>query len=139
MEMTARILCATGALIYLFLGTMHLLYTFFTPKFRTVDPAVEEAMKKTTPRLTKQTTLWKAWMGFNASHSTGAMFFGFMILYFSVGAFPLFGQSILLQAIVLLNSAFYLGLAKTYWFNIPLSGIALATVCFTIAILLIHA
>ena len=30
-------------------------------------------MKQTSPVLTKDTTVWDAWVGFNASHSIGAM------------------------------------------------------------------
>ncbi len=133
-----RVLLAVGGLIYLALGTIHLLYTFFTPKFRSFNPAAEEAMKATTPRLTKKTTMWKAWMGFNASHSTGAMFFGLVTLYFAIRAFPLFEESLLLQGLVLANTLAYLGFGRAYWFSIPNTGIALASICFLLALILIH-
>jgi hypothetical protein len=124
--------------IYFGLGTLHLGYTFFTPKFKPYDASVEEGMKRTNPLLTRQTTMWKAWMGFNASHSTGAMFFGFMLLYFALSKQRTFEDSSILQAVAMLNSIFYLGLAKSYWFRIPFTGIALATASMVLSIILIN-
>ena len=71
--MIEQVLLIIGASIFGLLGTLHLLFTFFTNKFDAHDPNVTEAMKNTTPVLTKDTTLWDAWIGFNASHSLGAM------------------------------------------------------------------
>ena len=68
-----QILIIIGASIFGILGTFHLLYTFFTNKFDAYDPSVNEAMKGTSPILTKETSMWNAWVGFNASHSLGAM------------------------------------------------------------------
>ena len=99
---------------------------------------LKKGMIQTTPRLTRETTMWKAWMGFNGSHSTGAMFFGFMILYFSTTAFQVFKESILLQSVILLNSFFYLYLGKVYWFRIPFTGIVAASICFTAAIIIFY-
>jgi hypothetical protein len=42
-------------------------------KFNARDPEVTSAMKRTSPVISSQTTFWKAWKGFNASHSLGAM------------------------------------------------------------------
>jgi hypothetical protein len=124
--------------IYFGLGTLHLLYTFFTSKFRPFDAAVEEGMKHTNPLLTRQTTMWKAWMGFNGSHSTGAMFFGFMLLYFALTKQRTFEDSYVLQGVAVLNSIVYLGLAKEYWFRIPFTGIALATASMVLSVILIN-
>jgi hypothetical protein len=59
------------------LGCAHLLYTFYTNKFDARDEPVTSSMKNTSPVLTKETTMWKAWIGFNASHSLGAMLVAF--------------------------------------------------------------
>lgn len=131
------LLGVSGA-IYFGLGTFHLRYTFFTPKFRPFDASVEEGMKRTNPLLTRQTTMWKAWMGFNGSHSTGAMFFGFMLLYFAISKEPTFEESVLLQGVAVLNSMFYVGLAKVYWFRIPLTGSLLATSCLVLSVIRIN-
>lgn len=41
--------------------------TFFTNKLEQRDPATIAAMKLTSPVLTRRTTLWNGWIGFNAS------------------------------------------------------------------------
>jgi len=48
-----------GASIFGLLGTLHLLYTFFTNKFEAYDSAITESMKKTSLILTKETTIWE--------------------------------------------------------------------------------
>ena len=68
--MIEQVLLIAGASIFGVLGTLHLIFTFFTNKFDAYDSSVTEAMKNTSPVLTKDTTVWDAWIGFNASHSS---------------------------------------------------------------------
>ncbi|HRI80283.1 MAG TPA: hypothetical protein PLR06_12180, partial [Cyclobacteriaceae bacterium] len=95
-------------------------------------------MRNTSPILTKSTTMWKAWMGFNASHSLGAMYFGIINFVLVLGFFEVYQSSILLQLVNWLTLAFYLYLGKKYWFRIPFTGILMATICFAVAGLLMH-
>ena len=53
-------LIIVGASIFGILGAMHLAYTFFTNKFEAFDAAVTEAMKATSPVLTKETSICNA-------------------------------------------------------------------------------
>ncbi|MEP7141709.1 MAG: hypothetical protein ABI707_02505 [Ferruginibacter sp.] len=134
--MIAKYLWIAGSLPFIVLGTIHLWYTFFTNKFSSGDPGVDEAMKRTTPVLTKQITMWKAWIGFNASHSSGAIYIGVInlilaIRYFAVLQDPVF---LLLNIVTVL---FYLWLAKKYWFSIPFNGILIAACCFIFSAILI--
>jgi hypothetical protein len=69
-------LIAARAAIILLLGLIHLLYTFRGPKLNPRDAALETRMKEISPVVTRETTMWKAWVGFNASHSYGAILFG---------------------------------------------------------------
>ena len=69
----AQILLIVGASIFGLLGVAHLYFTFFTTNFEPHDASVKTAMEGTSPVLTKETTMWRAWVGFNASHSLGAM------------------------------------------------------------------
>ncbi|RKZ62330.1 MAG: hypothetical protein DRQ44_11085, partial [Gammaproteobacteria bacterium] len=71
--MIEQTLLIIGAAIFGILGAAHLLFTFFTNKFNAFDKSVTKAMKSTSPVLAKETTMWNAWIGFNASHSFGAM------------------------------------------------------------------
>lgn len=117
---------STAGLIFLSLGAMHLYLTFFSRKLAPFDAALEEGMKQTHPRLTRATTVWKAWVGFNASHSTGAIFFGFFLLYAGISESDII-RSLLVQFVVSVNSIFYLWLGRKYWFRVPFHGILLAT------------
>jgi hypothetical protein len=70
------LLLAAGAAIVLCLGTAHLWLTFRGTALHPRDESLTARMREVTPRLTRQTTMWRAWVGFNASHSVGAMLFG---------------------------------------------------------------
>lgn len=67
--MISRILLAASAAIILFLGSVHLAYTMFTQNFSPTDRQLEIAMKHTQMVLSRQTTMWNAWIGFHFSHS----------------------------------------------------------------------
>ena len=135
--MLAQLLWITGSLILLVLGTLHLVYTFFTDKFSSRNTNVVEEMKRSFPRLTNKTTLWKAWIGFNASHSAGAIFIGLINIILAIQYFEILKQSYLLLLLNILTIAFYLFLSKRYWFKIPFTGILITLLCFIAAIIII--
>jgi presenilin-like A22 family membrane protease len=95
-------------------------------------------MEQTSPRLTGKTTMWKAWVGFNASHSTGAMFFGFILCFAALLNLHLYAGSQIIQAVTLANTLFYLWLARKYWFRIPFAGILLSGLLQIAALLVIY-
>lgn len=135
--MIAQTLWIAGSLIYLLLGSAHLFYTFFTRKFLAKNPDAVVAMQNTHPLLTRKTTMWKAWVGFNGSHSLGAIYLGIINLILAGQYFHILEKSGSLLSLTFLTSLFYLFLAKKYWFNVPLNGIVLATCCFGVAVLLV--
>ncbi len=135
MPLIASSLMLASAAVMLFLGSVHLIYTFRGTKLHPRDPALRERMEAVSPGITRQTTMWKAWIGFNASHSASAMLFGLV-----------YGHLAIVQAPMLFGSAFLLGLGavflagfvvlgKKYWFSIPFRGIALASACYAGAVL----
>lgn len=127
-------LVAVSAGILLLLGTVHLVYTFRGPKLTPRDPALRESMSNISPVLTRQTTMWKAWVGFNASHSLGAILFGLVYGYLAIAhAEFLFGSPFLL-AVGLAMLASYVVLAKLYWFSIPFIGVSVATASYAAAV-----
>jgi len=128
--MTAQLLIVTGALLFGLLGSLHLAYTFHTGLFAPRDPATEAAMKATHPVLTSRTTMWKAWIGFNASHSLGALLFAALYLLLALAHMPWLEEAPALAWLAAAGAAAYLVLAVRYWFRTPLIGIALATACF---------
>ena len=126
----AQILLIIGASIFGILGTVHLLYTFFTNKFEAHDSSVTEAMKRTSPILTKETSIWKAWVGFNASHSLGAMLVAAVYIPLTTTYFNIIQQSVWFSLLPVIVGLSYLVLAKKYWFRIPFIGVLISTVCF---------
>ena len=129
-------LLAVGSAIFGVLGSLHLIFTFVTDKFDTFNPSAAEAMKATSPRITRETTLWSAWIGFNASHSIGAMAFSTIYLYLTIFAYEFLQTSSFLLGFPILVGIVYLILAKLYWFKLPLMGITAATICFAVSFVL---
>jgi hypothetical protein len=119
-------LIALAAAIVFTLGLLHIVYTFRGPKLLPRDRELRAQMEQSALVLTRETTVWKAWIGFNASHSLGAMLFGVV-----------YGHLALAQPTALANSPFLLALgavvllaygwlARRYWFSVPFRGIVLA-------------
>ena len=131
--MASKILWLTGSAIFFILGTLHLYYTFFTSRLDPRNKNVIDEMKNTSPRLSNETTMWKVWIGFNASHSAGAIFIGSVNSILAVKNFSMIEDSFLLSFLTILTSVFYLWLAKKYWFSIPFIGLLIATCCFIAA------
>jgi len=134
----AQILLITGAAIFGLLGTVHLMYIFFTNKFDPHDLSVKDAMMGTSPVLTKETTVWKAWIGFNASHSLGAMLVAGFYIPLTLSNFAVIEQSPWFTWLPVLIGLSYLFLAKKYWFKIPFFGVLISTICFASAAILVN-
>src|SRR5271167_3891826 len=74
--MAARVLMVVSASIVLTLGVVHLVYTFWGTKLTPRDPTLQISMSQSSPVITKETTMWRCWVGFNACHSMGLILFG---------------------------------------------------------------
>ena len=128
--MLAQALIVVGAGAMGLLGTVHLLYTFFTDRFEPRDAATMSAMQADHPMLTRRTTLWHAWVGFNASHSLGVMLFAALYLMLAIHHIELLRASPALVWLAVVGASGYLLLAQRFWFRTPLIGIAISTGCF---------
>lgn len=128
---------AAAAAILLALGLAHLLYTFVGPKFNPRDAALKQRMQEVAPVISRETTMWRAWIGFNASHAFGAIFFGWVYGYLALAQERFFFESpfLLLTGLALL--AGYVVLGRLYWFSIPFRGIVAATVLYVLG-LVVH-
>lgn len=131
--MLEQVLLIAGATIIGLLGSVHLVYTFFTRRFEPRDAATAELMKATSPLLTRETTMWRAWVGFNASHSLGAIGFAVFLIVLAIIRFDVIRAAPVFAWLAVVNGLAYLALAKLYWFRVPLVGIALANICFLAA------
>lgn len=138
----ARILVTLGASIFLLLGSLHGIYTLrdlscpraFTPN----DPALREAMQKSGIRFHPSINLWKAWLGFNLTHSLGIVICGAALLYVGLLAPQVFAASLLLQGAAVVVAAFYVVISAFFFFTTPTIGASIALACFLIAALLSH-
>ena len=135
MNQLASLLLAGSAAVLLAFGLIHLLYTFRGSKLQPRDNELLQRMSVVPLVISRETTMWKAWVGFNASHSFGAILFGLI-----------YGQLALVQPRVLLSSPFLLAvglallcgytfLGKRYWFRIPFRGILIALVLYVGALI----
>jgi len=136
--MISQILFIIGASIFGILGFLHLIFTFFTNNFNPYNSAVTKAMKSSSPLLTKETTIWRAWVGFNASHSLGMLFFSAIYIPLALSHMQFIANNSWFAVLPSIVGISYLLLAKNYWFKIPFFGILLSTVCFLGAFVLIN-
>lgn len=126
MEKVSQVLISIGALVLGALGLVHLIITFFGNRMHPRNRELIVLMQNSHPVITKQTTMWRGWLGFNASHSLGAMLFGAVFGYLSIyQPGVLFGSPFLL-AVGLIMLLGFLVLAKLYWFSVPLLGIGIS-------------
>ncbi len=133
--MIAKWLWIAGSAIFLLLGIVHFYYTFFTNKFLPGNRTRLAEIKYSSLQLTKKTPIWKAWAGFNANHSTGALFFGLVNIMLATEYFPVLRHSSILLALNLFVPLAYLLLAKKHWLNVPCTGVLAAAGCFIAAII----
>ena len=129
----SAILIIAGGAVFAVLGLAHAAYTWADtrrPRRLVPDaPAVIEAMSSSSVRLSRGgTTMWRAWVGFNFSHSLGAVMFGALCiaLGLSLSSLALPKAALLIPVFV---AGVYLWLAIRYWFSIPAIGIAVAAAC----------
>jgi hypothetical protein len=129
------LLVAASAAILLLLGLLHLVYTFYGPKLLPRDRALQARMQEVSPVISRETTMWKAWIGFNASHSYGLILFGAVFGYLALAQGEFLFQSVFLLSLGLATLLGYVFLAKRYFFSIPLMGVLLATILYSLALI----
>jgi hypothetical protein len=124
--MLAQTLIAASAVIFFTLGTIHLVYTFASNKFSPRDAALEARLREVSPVISRGTTMWNAWIGFNASHSYGAMLYGVVYGYLAIFRLDVLRTE---PFLLVAGAAFLAGfaiVAVRYWFSIPRNGILLS-------------
>ncbi len=132
--MIAILLILGGAVLGV-LGGLHAIYTLLDlrkpRRLVPVDPSVAHAMANSALRLSGGgTDMWRAWIGFNFSHSLGVLLFGALAVWAGsrINTLPV----AIMPALTLIG-CIYLVLALLYWFRIPAIGIAIGTGCFAAA------
>jgi hypothetical protein len=143
--MEAKAWFIIGASLFMGAGGGHALVTlldmvrptFFTP----IDGAVRSAMETTGFRFRSlfpgddgvRPTMWRIWLGFNASHGIGAFVFGLLCVLIATHDFALVTSIGALRPLTIAVSGAYFLLALRFWFYVPALITAGACACFTIA------
>lgn len=134
--MIAKVLMSASASIILILGTLHLVYTFWGPKLTPRDAALQTSMERTSPVISDETTMWRCWTGFNATHSLSLILFGVIYLYLAVRHTEfLFGSTFLL-AVGFAMLASLLVISKAYFFSIPLAGVIISLITYAASVVI---
>ena len=137
--MLASMFIAASAAIILLLGLIHLFYTFYGSKLHPRDPEVKTKLMTVSPIISRETTMWRAWIGFNASHSYGAVLFGAVYGYLALAHSATLFQSPFLLVLGFLFLAGCVVLGKLYWFSVPFRGISLAAAFYVVGVVLSQA
>lgn len=134
MDELSRYLFLAGALPYLLLGAAHAAKTPLTADrangLSPRDPALRDAMRNDTILLTRRTSVWLAWVGFNFSHSLGAVLFGAVVVLIGRNPATFAAQAGVFLPLAVAVSALYLLIGARYWFRTPIIGIAWSAACF---------
>lgn len=123
-----------SAFILFALGLAHLAITFRGDKLHPRDPALVRTLDQTQLVITRETTLWRAWIGFNASHSFGAMLFGAIYGYLALAHPALLFSDWFLLGVGMSVLAGYAYLGRRYWFSVPYRSILLANALYVAAV-----
>jgi hypothetical protein len=128
-----------SASIIFSLGVIHLVYTFWGPKLTPRDPALQISMNEISPVITKETTMWRAWMGFNATHSMALILFGLVFGFLALAHDELLFRSPYLLVVGLAMLGGLVVLCKVYFFSAPLTGVCISLACYIASIALSRA
>jgi hypothetical protein len=130
-----RTLFIAGAVPFLILGLIHIVYSILDERkpYRIAprDPELVERMRAGTLILTWQTTVWRAWIGFNISHGLGVLLFAGAVLYGAIMHFEAVRNAapeLLIAAPVI--ASLYCILSVRYWFRIPSVGSGIGAALF---------
>jgi hypothetical protein len=89
--------------------------------------------------MTNETTMWRCWVGFNASHSLGLILFGSVFGYLAIAQSQILFRSPFLLVVGLAMLGGLDVLCKVYFFSWPLTGISISLVCYVVSIALSRA
>ena len=133
--MASKIFMVLSAGMVLVLGIIHLAYTFSGSSLLPRDSALQTAMSQAHLAISNETTVARAWVGFNASHSMGLILFGLIFGYLALYHTKLLFDSAYLLVVGFAMLAGFLVLAKLYWFSTPFAGIAISLLCYVAGII----
>ena len=130
------ILLSIGGGVFGLLGALHAIYTLLDlrnpRRLVPADPLVAQAMANSALRLSGgRTDMWRAWIGFNFSHSLGVLLVA-GLAFWAGSRFNTLPVGVITPVLTLIG-CLYLVLALLYWFRTPAIGVAVGTSCFAAA------
>jgi len=128
--MLSQVLISLSAAICLFAGTLHLHGSFFGPDLRPKDAGLQARMMEVPLNISDHTTVWRAWIGFNAVLSLGLMLFGLLYGYLAIFSLQLLANSPFLLALGLVFLASLVVIWKRYTYYLPTLIFALSLVLY---------
>jgi hypothetical protein len=137
--MVARALMVVSASIVFTLGVIHFVYTFWGQQLTPRDYTLQISMSQISPVMTKETTMWRCWVGFNASHSMGLILFGLFFGFLAVARSQLLFQSPFLIIVGLAMLGGIVVLCKLYFFSAPFAAMSVSLACYIASIMLSRA
>ena len=128
-------LIAASAAIVLLLGVLHLVYTFRGEKLHPRDADLITNMDRVSQVISRETSMWRVWMGLNATHSFGLMLFGLVYGYLAIFESAFLFRSWFLLGLGVTLLLGYSIVARLYFFSAPLRGVALAMFLYVVGII----
>jgi hypothetical protein len=130
------ILLILGGSVFGMLGTLHAIYTLLDlrdpRRLVPTDSSVAQAMANSALRLSGgRTDMWRAWVGFNFSHSLGVLLIAGLAIWTGL-RIRMLPVSIIMPVLTLIGCVYEI-LALLYWFRAPAIGVAIGTGCFAAA------
>ena len=129
------ILLILGGAVFGVLGSLHAIYTLLDlsnpRRLVPADPSVAKAMANSALRLSSGgTDMWRAWIGFNFSHSLGVLMVAALAVWAGSGSNTL--PVSIMPALTLIGCVYFV-LSLLCWFRTPAIGVAIGTGCFAAA------
>jgi hypothetical protein len=116
------------------LGAIHLIYTFYGLQLTPRDPALQISMSQVSPVISKETTMWRCWVGFNATHSMALLLFGLVFGFLALAHGEVLFHSPFLLVVGLAMLAGLVVLCKLFFFRVPLIGVSISLVCYVASV-----
>jgi hypothetical protein len=91
-------------------------------------------MMAVSPLITRETTMWRVWVGINATHSFGLILFGALYGYLAIRHSASLFHSWFLLALGFALLLGYAVIAKLYFFTAPFRGVILAVALYLFGI-----
>jgi hypothetical protein len=134
--MLAKYLWEIGSIIFALMGSMHLRGTFYKNKLFPRDEKLVEEMKIAGTILSEKLNMWKGWISFNATHSSGVIFIGVINFYLAANYFSVIQSDHFFFLFNIATIGFYVWVAKKYWFNILFVALSIVWACFIVSYIL---